>query len=88
MSKTQDARQIMAYNKKSIKKMRTIVGDAQSALALSAPQVLVFYLVFILMVFGCHFACKMMPNASPIQLFVAVITIVASIGFSAWYRQK
>ncbi|ORD95020.1 hypothetical protein ECANGB1_1710 [Enterospora canceri] len=88
MTKQPEARQIIQYNKKSIRKMKNVVGDAESALSLTAMQVLVFYLVFILMVFGCHLACKLMPNASPIQLFVAVIAISCSIGFSAWYKQK
>lgn len=68
--------------------MKEIVGDAQSALSMSAMQVVGFYLAFILIVFGCHFICRLRPSTSPIQLFVAVITIVVSFAFSAWYKQK
>ena len=88
MTKGSDSRQIMTYNKKSIKKMRNLVGDAESALSLSAMQVIVFYLSFILVVFGCHFICKLRPSTSPIQLFVAVALITSSFGFSAWYKQR
>lgn len=87
MTKQLDARQIIAYNKKSIKKMKNIIGDAESSLSLTATQVPIFFLIFILMVFGCHIIFKLIPSISPIQLFIAVVVITTSIWFSIWFKE-
>lgn len=82
MSQKPETRIVKAADATEARKLRSILFDTTSPLTLSPIQVFLFSMSFIFMVFIAHILGRIFPSASPVQLFIAIITIIVSAWIS------